>query len=416
MNSHHSAFYRIYIILVGPNPKITGTRERQSASLLSAFLLAASPFASLTVLLGDLVSNSGILLLVVNTAIFLIYLLSRTHYYQVTAAITISLITLVPLLVWFSVTDWLPQDISRPMSWIIVALGAGAFFADERVVLLQAIIMSSIIVLVVGFIRSIPFNEYDSHLLSIAILAALIIITARMIDSYIIEIENQSIELRNQKRELEIYTRLLRHDLSNDLQAVINSVELSKLLISVNLESADASLDLSLNLGTRMQKLLHVFRLPLDQPCRNLIEDIQKIALESERAHGNLSIEVFWTDKAEKERIIPSRLLPLVWTNIFRNASQHAGDYPIVTVNISIDDHYYHIVISDNGPGIPPGKRENLFMKELDSENQDKGVGLYLSRMIIESHGGTIELSNTPDTQFIIRIPTNSNDEDPDSI
>lgn len=276
--------------------------------------------------------------------------------------------------------------------------------------------MSSIIVLVVGFIRSIPFNEYDSHLLSIAILAALIIITARMIDSYIIEIENQSIELRNQKRELEIYTRLLRHDLSNDLQAVINSVELSKLLISVNLESADASLDLSLNLGTRMQKLLHVFRLPLDQPCRNLIEDIQKIALESERAHGNLSIEVFWTDKAEKERIIPSRLLPLVWTNIFRNASQHAGDYPIVTVNISIDDHYYHIVISDNGPGIPPGKRENLFMKELDSENQDKGVGLYLSRMIIESHGGTIELSNTPDTQFIIRIPTNSNDEDPDSI
>ncbi|MFW9787854.1 MAG: sensor histidine kinase [Candidatus Thorarchaeota archaeon] len=411
MRTHYSTLQRIYNILVEPDPGITGNRNRQLASQLSAFLLAVSPFATLTILFGDLLSNIEPLILVVNLLIFSIYLMSRTHYYKITLVITLSLITFLPIVIWFSVTDWAPQDISRLMPWIIVALGAGALFADERVILIQTTIISSIMIFFVSFIRSIPFSEYDSHLLSIVILSALVIFATRMIDSYVIEVKNQSAELETQKRELEIYTRLLRHDLSNDLQAIINSVELSKLLLSVNTEKVDENLDQSLNMGVRMQKLLHVFKLAIEQPSVNLIENIQKVAFESERAHGNLSIEVSWSNEAEREKIIPSRLLPLVWTNIFRNASQHAGDYPVVHVNISVDDHHYHIVITDNGPGIPPEKRETLFKKAPDSEHQDKGIGLYLSKVIIESHGGTIELSDTPETQFIIRLPTSSDYE-----
>jgi two-component system sensor histidine kinase DcuS len=130
--------------------------------------------------------------------------------------------------------------------------------------------------------------------------------------------------------------------------------------------------------------------------------------MESERTHRNLTVEVAWTGGVENETITASRLLPLVWTNIFRNASQHAGESPVVSVDISIVDHQYHIVITDNGPGIPLEKREALFEKNAEREKRDKGVGLYLSRLIIESHGGTIDLSNTPETQFIIRIPASS--------
>ena len=408
MRTRQPLLYKVYNILLGPNSKIEGKRERQLASLLSAFLLALIPFAALTILTGDILGEIGLLLLVTTPLIFLLYLVSRTHYYRFTAALVVLLITFAPMAIWFSVTNWQSYDVARLMPWVIVALVVGAVFTDERVVLIQGIVISLVIIFIAVYARGIPFHEIDSHLLTVVILTVLVTVTSQTINSYMIETENQSTELENQKRELEIYTRLLRHDLSNDLQAIINTVELSKMLLSVNLEKADENLDHSLIFGLRMQKLLHVFRLPPEQPGVSLVENLRNIAVESEETHGNLTIDVSWTEEAERESITAGRLLPLVWTNIFRNASQHAGERPLVSVDISIIDHQYQVVIKDDGSGIPANVRENLFRKDSDFENQDKGIGLYLSRLIIEAHGGTIALSETPDTQFIIRIPTGS--------
>lgn len=399
---------RLLDIIIGPNPKITSGNHRKLASLLSAFHLASLPFVILTIFFADLLNNTEPLTFVVIIAIFSIYLVSRTQYYRFSVAITVSLYTFVPILIWFTLTNWHAYDIPRVMPWIIVALSLGAFFTDERVVLVQALTISSIIVIIAGVIYGVPLVEYDAHLLTVAILSIMVIIFSRLTSSYLEEMNKQSMELKKQNSDLEIYTGLLRHDLSNDLQAIINSIEYSQMLLPINMESVNESLEQSLNFGIRMQKLLHVFRLPLEQPSTNLVDDIKKIAVESERAHGNLSIEVSCTKEAERKTISASRLLPLVWTNIFRNASQHAGNQPIVNVNISIVNHSYQVVISDDGPGIPSGMRENLFEKNTNIESQDKGIGLYLSRLIIESHGGTIELSDTPETQVIIRLPTSS--------
>ncbi len=77
-------------------------------------------------------------------------------------------------------------------------------------------------------------------------------------------------------------------------------------------------------------------------------------------------------------------------------------------VDISVANHHYHIVIKDDGPSIPVNMRETLFKKDTGFDYRDKGIAFYLSRLIIESHGGTIELSETPGTQFIVGIPTSS--------
>ena len=402
MRTRHSLLHKIYNILVGPSPKITGSRARQLASLLSAFLLALIPFAALTILTGDILGNVELLLFATSPVIFLFYLLSRTQYYRITVALVVLLITLAPMAIWFSVTNWQPHDIARLMPWVIVALVVGAVFFDERIALIQSVVISLAIIFIAVYSQSTPFYEIDSHLLTIVILTVVVIATSRMTNSYMREMENQ-------KRELEIYTSLLRHDLSNDLQVIINSVELSQLLLHVDLERAEENLTRSLSFGLRMQKLLQIFGLPSEQPSVNLVENIQQIALESEKTHRNLTVEVSWNSEVENESITASRLLPLAWTNIFRNASQHAGENPVVRVNISVVDHHYYIVITDNGPGILPEKKANLFKRDSDLERRDKGIGLYLSKIIIESHEGTIELSNTPETQFIIKIPTSSN-------
>ena len=367
------------------------------------------PFAVLAILTGDLLNNVIPLLFTAIVGILVVYLITRVLDYRASVVLVVSLYTTLPILIWFSVANWQPYDIPRIMPFIILALGLGALFTDERVVLIQGLVISLIIVYTVGFVRGFPLAEYDYYLLTVALLSLMVIVFSRLINFYLREINRQSAELKKQNRDLEIYTKLLRHDLSNDLQAVISSVELSQLLLPLDAERVSESLEQSLSFGMRMQKLLHVFRLPIEQPSAHLVEDIRRIALESEETHKNLKITVSWSREAEKQTITASRLLPLVWTNIFRNASQHAGEHPIVDVDISIIGDHYHIVITDNGPGIPPDMREKLFSRSDDLNQRDKGIGLYLARMIIESHGGTIELSDMSETQFIIRLPTSSN-------
>ena len=60
------------------------------------------------------------------------------------------------------------------------------------------------------------------------------------------------------------------------------------------------------------------------------------------------------------------------------------------------------ITIDDDGPGIPPDQREEVFnaFKRLDtSRNQNEGntgLGLSIARDIIRSHGGEIRLEESP--------------------
>jgi two-component system NtrC family sensor kinase len=68
------------------------------------------------------------------------------------------------------------------------------------------------------------------------------------------------------------------------------------------------------------------------------------------------------------------------------------------------------ISIRDNGPGIPKGIRSRIFEPFFTTKPQDHGtgIGLAVSRGLIEAHNGTLELARPqPDTgaEFVIRLP-----------
>jgi two-component system nitrogen regulation sensor histidine kinase NtrY len=54
------------------------------------------------------------------------------------------------------------------------------------------------------------------------------------------------------------------------------------------------------------------------------------------------------------------------------------------------------IKIADNGPGIPSGQMEKVFVPFFTTKRQGSGVGLTLARQIMTVHGGMIALSDTP--------------------
>ncbi|MDF1539237.1 MAG: ATP-binding protein [Candidatus Thorarchaeota archaeon] len=184
-----------------------------------------------------------------------------------------------------------------------------------------------------------------------------------------------------------------------------NAMELAPLFLEVDLGEVSAILEQSHWLGIRMSNLLNAFTMPLETPDINIVDHIRGIAEESERTHKNLRMEINSEKDVEKKVFTANRLLPLVWTNIFRNATQYAGSNPLVTVDISLYKQNFEIRITNNGPGISPEKREMLFIRDSNSGIDERGMGLYLSRVILGSQGGSIELFDGPETQFIIRIP-----------
>lgn len=66
------------------------------------------------------------------------------------------------------------------------------------------------------------------------------------------------------------------------------------------------------------------------------------------------------------------------------------------------------LTISDSGPGIPPHVLENIWKMHFTTKQQGTGIGLYVSRNAIESHGGQIEVLTQPGegTQFVLTLPT----------
>jgi two-component system sensor histidine kinase AtoS len=63
--------------------------------------------------------------------------------------------------------------------------------------------------------------------------------------------------------------------------------------------------------------------------------------------------------------------------------------------------------IQDNGVGIPAELREKIFSPFVTSKSSGTGLGLPITKKLVEAHGGTIELMSEPGegTEFVLTIP-----------
>ena len=79
-----------------------------------------------------------------------------------------------------------------------------------------------------------------------------------------------------------------------------------------------------------------------------------------------------------------------------------------VLVSSQADPKEVSIQVSDNGPGISPTMRDQLFNLFASSRSEGMGLGLWLSRHIVERHGGSITVESdteVPGARFTVRLP-----------
>lgn len=98
-------------------------------------------------------------------------------------------------------------------------------------------------------------------------------------------------------------------------------------------------------------------------------------------------------------------------TNIVGNASRYGKK---IVVELKTTESDVIIVVDDNGPGIPKDKREDVFRAFYRLENSRNketggiGLGLAITKDIINSHGGRIELKDSPlgGLRVVISLPS----------
>lgn len=96
--------------------------------------------------------------------------------------------------------------------------------------------------------------------------------------------------------------------------------------------------------------------------------------------------------------------------NVIVNAVQASAETQgRVTVDCAQKDFYVDIRVEDNGPGIKPEQMSKIFDPYFTTKQgkSGTGLGLYITKKVVEDHNGSIKVDSTPGagTTFTIRLP-----------
>ena len=104
-------------------------------------------------------------------------------------------------------------------------------------------------------------------------------------------------------------------------------------------------------------------------------------------------------------------LIERVLYNLLENAGKYTPAGSIVNVSARVDGESLEVCVADDGPGVPRGQEEAVFEKFVrgtrESSTPGVGLGLAISRAIVEAHGGSIRAGSAPagGARFCFTLP-----------
>ncbi len=247
------------------------------------------------------------------------------------------------------------------------------------------------------------------------------------------KIDRQTEEIAHHKSELLLQLKLAQmredfvHTLTHDLKTpILGAIETIKSfqaaqfgaicsLQSQVLTEMSKSQQRSLQL---VQMLLDVYRndaegvvlqfqsIDLKAIAQDAIDTIAILALEREL---KLNLRCHKTLDRQLQITADPLQLSRVFSNLLSNAIYHSPRGSQIDVTIYSNDRRYIVQVSDRGRGIDPDDLPFLFNRfyQAHQQGQGSGLGLYLSRQIVEAHGGKIWADNElpQGTKFCFNLP-----------
>ena len=239
----------------------------------------------------------------------------------------------------------------------------------------------------------------------------------------------QNIQTELQKQELEAWqnlTRVLRHEIMNSITPIssltstlreILDSELVKKEDHYELKNEGAE-DLREGLSTiegrskGLIKFIDAYReyTSLPQPkiktvrLKDLLEKVAQLMKPELR-----KTTIHFSSHCESEYLtiqVDEEMIEQVLINILKNAIEALGNGPDAKLEMAgkYSDSAVIIEISDNGPGIIREALNRIFVPFFTTKKTGSGIGLALSRQIMQLHNGLITVTSEPEVKTVFTL------------
>ena len=229
-------------------------------------------------------------------------------------------------------------------------------------------------------------------------------------------IREQSITVAQKTEQLLLLNRITRHDIRNEMNVITGwAGQLEAHVDEAGQEICTRVLDSSHNvvdLTQAVREFVEVLEMD-DDP------ELKPIALETALADEIVKRRSLFEDaefvvdgEIPSVRIRANELLSSVFRNLLNNAVQHNGSStPRVTIAVTEREECVTVTIADNGPGIPPDRRDAVLGRtEEGLDHPSAGVGLYLVDTLVDHSGGDIRITDAEEggAAVVVTLPTAS--------
>jgi signal transduction histidine kinase len=249
-----------------------------------------------------------------------------------------------------------------------------------------------------------------------------VITSSRVVDGLQVQVIRDETELEGVRRARDTVLANVSHEFRTPLAAQLASIELLRDGLKSSPPEQLEDLVLSLERGTlRLTRLID-----------NLLESVRIESGQVDVRRQSIELaDVVEDARGLVQALLRQRRQPLeidmpeglslqgdatrltqVFVNLIANASKFAPEASPIRIGARAEGGSIITWVEDAGPGFPEGDTVGIFERfkrggEQEPEPGGLGLGLWISRSIVERHGGTISASRTPEgfTRFTLTLP-----------
>jgi signal transduction histidine kinase len=205
-------------------------------------------------------------------------------------------------------------------------------------------------------------------------------------------------------------TTMIAHELNQPLGAILSNAETIELSMLEHLPDDDPLREVLIDIASQARRAADIIR-----NLRNLIErrnlDVVSLSLNPlvqqvadlarmDARTSPVQIHLQLLDNLPQVQGSAVQLQQVILNLIAnaRDAIAHAGvnEGHIAIVTRQDDPMWLRVAVIDNGPGVQPALMEHVFSAFFTTKEGGTGMGLWISQMIVEQHGGELRVENVP--------------------
>lgn len=278
--------------------------------------------------------------------------------------------------------------------------------------------VATVSVIAVGLHAAAGVIQYDDLELWLLYALSLLMIAALGI---LVSVQRQKAERRAHEAEmarqqLQAFMSMVAHELASPVTGVIGRAQLAlrrarpsreqRALVAIEAEAQQIA---HLVNDLRDAAQAGAGRFEIEPSHTDLASLVARVVRRHRQRHPHREILLSGPDTlpltCDRERIAQ------VVSNLISNAVKYSPAENQVCVDVSTDGNVAVVAVTDAGIGIPEEERDQLFQpfSRLSGARGfvGTGLGLYISRAIVEAHGGTIEVASSEGrgSTFTVRLP-----------